>query len=376
MRHVVTLALALITTATTAHAHQSSIKYVDVTVDGAEASVAITVAPADLVEQMHLPTEATPTAAQAAAAPIAPFVAAWVTLALADGRACPAATPHAQPDPDGRFVVVGWRVACPETIASLAFDFRAFFALDQRHEAILTVHAVGDDGEPAIVRAADPTITMRAGETQSLLAWVRLGMHHIYSGRDHVSFVLALLLVVMLSRGSDAWAVRGPWDTAKRTATIITAFTIAHSLSLIGASLGWVSLPGRFVESAIALSIVYTAIENMAAPATRWRYLLAFGFGLVHGLGFASALETLLPPTHVIAPLLGFNVGVELGQLTIVLVALPLLYVCARPVGAVRYRRWLMPILSSVILLFGLNWLIARAFQIAPPIPWTWLVGS
>jgi hypothetical protein len=374
----VRFALALVVLAVLAApaaAHQSSIKYVDVTVDGADAAVAITVAPGDLVEPMHLPADATPTAAQAAAAPIAPYVAGWLALALGDGRACPAAVAHASPDLDGRFVVVAWRATCPAAIDALALDFHGFFAVDARHEAILTVHAAGDDAEPAIVRATEPVITMRAGETQSLLAWVRLGMHHIYSGRDHISFVLALLLVVMLAHGTG-WTTRSPLDTAKRTATIVTAFTIAHSLSLIAASLGWVSLPGRFVESAIAASIVYTAIENMIAPATRWRYALAFGFGLVHGMGFASALEALLPPTHVIAPLLGFNLGVELGQLTIVLVALPLFYLAARGLGAARYRRVLLPILSSLILVFGLNWLIARAFQIAPPLPWPWLVGS
>jgi hypothetical protein len=371
------LALAVLLGATRAEAHQSSIKYVDVAVDGAEASVAITVAPADLVEQMHLPTEAQPTAADAVAVrEIRSFVASWVSIALGDGRACPASAPHAHVDPDGRFVVVTWQVGCPESINALAFDFTPFFAVDQKHEVILTVHAIGEEAEPAIVRANNPTITMRAGETQSLLAWVSLGMHHIYSGRDHISFVLALLLVVMLVRAGGSasggaesegardrqWRTRTPWDTAKRTATIVTAFTIAHSLSLIAASLGWVRLPSRFVESAIALSIVYTAVENIVVPGTRWRYALAFGFGLVHGLGFASALEELLPATHVLAPLLGFNVGVELGQLTIVLVALPLFYTASRALGAARYRTWVMPILSSAIFAFGLNWLIERAF--------------
>ncbi len=369
------LVLAILACATTAHAHQSSIKYVDVTIEGAAADVAVTVAPSDLDEPLHLPSDARPSAAEAAAGPVAPFVAAWLAIGLADGRACPPTPPRAHVDPDGRFVVVGWRVACPADIAALALDLRAFFAVDQQHEAIVTVHDAGAEGEPAIVRAPSPILTLRAGETQSLLAWVSLGMHHIYGGRDHICFVLALLLVVMLDR-NGGWAVRTPWQTAKRTGAIVTAFTIAHSLSLIAASLGWVSLPGRFVESAIALSIAYTAIENMIAPVTRWRFALAFGFGLVHGLGFASSLADLLPPTHVIAPLLGFNLGVELGQLTIVLVALPVFYGCARALGAARYRSRLMPVLSSVILLFGLNWLIARAFQIAPPVPWRWLVGS
>ena len=359
--------LALVVAATPAHAHQSSIKYVDVAVDGSLARIAVTVAPADLVEPMGLPTDAQPTAKQAIAdAHVAPYVAKWLALSI-DDRACLASSARTRLDPEKRFVVIKWEASCPEAITALSLDFHGFFAIDARHEAILTVHHAGDDAEPAIVRAADPVVTMHAAETQSLFAWVRLGMDHIYAGKDHICFVLALLLVVMLARGGG---VLPPLETAKRTGAIITSFTVAHSLSLIAASLGWVALPGRFVETAIAASIVYTALENLVAPTTRWRFALAFGFGLVHGLGFASALSELLPPTHVIAPLLGFNVGVELGQVTIVLVALPLFYGAARALGPARYRRMLMPVLSSVILVFGLNWLIARGFQIPPLLPW------
>jgi HupE / UreJ protein len=358
--------LILILCAGTAHAHQSSIKYVDVAVDGALGRVSVTVHPADLNEAMHLPADAQPTAAQAVADPgVAPYVEKW--LAFATERPCLAASARTRLDPEQRFVVVAWEISCSDDIAALRVDFAGFFAVDQAHEAILTVHAAGDVGDPTVVRAGAPVIVMRAGESQSLLAWVGLGMHHIYSGKDHISFVLALLLVVMLG---DGGTVRGGVDTGRRTAAIVTAFTVAHSLSLIAASLGWVSLPSRFVESAIAASIVYTAIENLVVPATRWRFLLAFGFGLVHGMGFASALADLLPPTHVIPPLLGFNVGVELGQLTIVLVALPLFYAAARCTGYRRYRRVVMPVLSSVILVFGLNWLISRGLAIPPLLPW------
>src|SRR5262249_6437503 len=159
-----------------------------------------------------------------------------------------------------------------------------------------------------------------------------------------------------------AWETRPVVPTLRSTATVITAFTVAHSISLIAASLGWVHLPSRVVESLIALSIAYTAAENIVHPDVRWRFALAFGVGLIHGLGFASVLSELLPPKDIILPLLCFNVGVEIGQLTIVLVALPLFYVAARRFGAWRYRTTLMPILSSVILVLGLNWLVARAF--------------
>ncbi|TMQ08785.1 MAG: HupE/UreJ family protein [Deltaproteobacteria bacterium] len=131
------------------------------------------------------------------------------------------------------------------------------------------------------------------------------------------------------------------------------------------ASLGWVSLPSRLVESLIAVSILYTAIENIVRPDVRWRFALTFGFGLVHGLGFASVLAVLLPPDHVIGPLLGFNLGVEIGQLVIVAIALPLAWLAARELGADRYRRGAMPALSIAIALLAIKWLVERVFVVS-----------
>jgi hypothetical protein len=343
-----------------AEAHQSSIKYVDVTIDGAAATVRFTVAPSDVTEPMQRAADERPSVAEVLAVPaVQTYVAAWLAVA-----GCTPAAPAAHPDADGNFVVVEWAVRCPGTIDGLTLDFTRFFAVDQRHEAILTVHAPGETGKPEIVREASPIVVAHAGEAPSILAWIRYGMDHIYSGPDHISFVLALLLVIVLQRTAEGWATRTPRAALRTTATVITAFTVAHSLSLIASSLGWVGLPSQLVESLIAVSIIYTAVEDMVRPDVRWRFVLAFGFGLVHGLGFASRLKELLPETHIIPPLLGFNLGVELGQLTIVLVALPLFWLAARELGAVRYRRVVMPILASVISLFGAIWLIERVFSV------------
>jgi hypothetical protein len=124
-------------------------------------------------------------------------------------------------------------------------------------------------------------------------------------------------------------------------------------------------LPSRLVESSIAFSILYTAIENIARPDVGWRFVLTFGFGLVHGLGFASVLQVMLPPDHVIAPLLGFNLGVELGQLVIVAIALPLVWLLARELGAGRYRRRVLPVLSIAIAVVAIKWLIERVFAVS-----------
>ena len=288
-----------------ASAHQTSVKYVNITLDEARAKIRVKVAPSDVVEPLGLAADSKPSVADAVRSPaVAPYVAHWIATA-SYGQACTPGAPAAAPDEDGKFVVVSWTVTCSRIATDL--DFRAFFALDKRHVAIVHVAPSGND---AIVRADAPHLVLR--DKPSLLAWVHEGMDHIYTGRDHISFVLALLLVVMLVRKPD-WKVRPPVETLRATATVITAFTIAHSVSLISASLGWVHLPSRFVESMIALSIAYTAFENIIKPDVPWRFYLTFGFGLIHGLGFASTLSVLLPPSGVIVPLLCFNLGVELG---------------------------------------------------------------
>jgi hypothetical protein len=164
----------------------------------------------------------------------------------------------------------------------------------------------------------------------------------------------------MLVKDGARWTTRPPLATLRHTATIVTAFTVAHSLSLIAASLGWVSLPSRLVESLIAFSILYTALENIVRPDVPWRFMLTFGFGLVHGLGFASVLAVMLPPDHIVAPLLGFNLGVEVGQLVIVMIALPIVWLAARELGAERYRHRVMPALSIAIAVIAVKWLVER----------------
>ncbi len=374
---VCAVVIAVAAVAAPARAHQTSVKYVDVTALGRRATIALTVAPGDVTEPLGLAPDARPTVVEAAVPAVAAYVAGWLALRPDTGldsgpdagpglgAPCPASRPDAAADSDARFVVVRWQVACAADLARIALDFRAFFAVDARHEAIVTVHAPGAPGEAAVVRATDPILRVQAGEAVGLVGWIAAGVDHIWEGRDHVSFVLALLLVVMLVRSGTGWDTRPPVATLRRTATIITAFTVAHSLSLIAASLGWVRLPGRLVESLIAVSILYTAIENIVRPDVRWRFVLTFGFGLVHGLGFASVLAVMLPPDHVIAPLLGFNVGVEVGQLVIVVIALPLAWLAARELGAGRYRRGAMPALSVVLAALAVKWLIERVFAVS-----------
>lgn len=375
-RLLVTIALALAVlwvAAPPAAAHQSAVKYIDIELDGARATVRFTVSPSDVTEPLGLPPDAQPGVAAAVIPGVAEYVQRWLALALPDGAACPASEPMAMAGPDLGFVLVAWEARCPgdATPARLRVDLTRFFAVDQRHEAIVTVHVPGEHGEPQIFRAGEPVGDLQLGERASLAGWIGYGMDHIYGGPDHVCFVLALLLVVVIGRrGAADWEARRPLAAVRSTAAIVTAFTVAHSLSLIAASLGYVRLPSRLVESLIAASILYTAIENVVRPDARWRFGLTFAFGLIHGLGFASMLEELLPPTHVIAPLLGFNLGVELGQLSIVAVALPVCWGLARLLGAETYRRYVLPIAGAPLVLVGIKWLVERVFDVSTFTVW------
>ncbi len=170
------------------------------------------------------------------------------------------------------------------------------------------------DGTSQVERLAleRPEFTVEAPSGTAQIAWsyLVLGIEHILGGIDHLLFVLGLLLVVR---------------TTRRLVTTITAFTLAHSLTLVAAGLGWVHVPGPPVEAVIALSIVFVAAEAirtaMGRPglAARAPWLVAFTFGLLHGFGFAGALsEVGLPEVAIPVALLTFNVGVELGQLLFV----------------------------------------------------------
>jgi hypothetical protein len=350
-----------------AHAHQTSVKPVEVAVDGARADVTVKAGTGDVAEALGLAGDAVPTAAQIAAGAdaVAAHVATWVAV-QSDGAPCAVERPRAAIDAgDQRYVDIAWTAACARPIEALSLDFARLFALDPTQSVMLRLTAEGAEPLDTIVGVDQSPLTVTLGETGGLWSFVHHGVEHILFGFDHVAFVLALLLVVILGRTTTgAWEPRPLRSSLRATAAIVTSFTVAHSLTLIAASLGWVSLPSRLVESAIALSIAYTAIENIVRPDVRWRFALTFAFGLVHGLGFARMLAELLPPDGIVVPLLAFNAGVELGQLLVVLIALPLLTTICRAVGGTRYRRVVMPIASALIAALGIVWLVERVFEL------------
>lgn len=175
--------------------------------------------------------------------------------------------------------------------------------------------------------------------------FVKLGIEHILTGYDHLLFLVALLATA-----------RGAWSVVR----IVTAFTLAHSVTLSVAALGFVTIPDRIIEPLIAATIVWVALENLfAAEPDKRRWIWSFGFGLVHGFGFASVLGELgLRGATLVRGLVGFNVGVEIGQLIFVAVFLPALMWLSRGRGARLTPR----IASLAVAAIGSYWLVERIF--------------
>jgi hypothetical protein len=201
--------------------------------------------------------------------------------------------------------------------------------------------AVGEAGAPVAAEGHGAVEAEDEGGT-GFSRFFALGVEHIWTGYDHLLFLLAVLLA-----GGGIWRLAG----------IVTSFTIAHSVTLGAAATGLVQLPIEPVEAVIALSIVYVAAENLLGRGADRRALVTFAFGLIHGFGFASVLaETALPAGGIVVPLLAFNLGVEAGQLAVVVVVVPLLSMLLRGSHAQQIRN----ALSVLIALAGAAWAIER----------------
>jgi len=265
------------------------------------------------------------------------FVADGVRCAAGQGTLVPAA-------PGVESVTLTVEFTCEAPIRELVVRDDIFDTFGPDHHTIGRIDAGGTTTSFAF--APDRReLRVRLGAGGYRLAdFVALGIEHIVTGWDHLLFLLALLL-----RGG------GILNMVK----IVTAFTVAHSVTLSLAALEIVTLPDRLVESVIALSIAAVAAENlMGRPAVSRRWVVSFVFGLVHGFGFSSALRELhLPTQGLVLSLFGFNAGVEIGQAAVVLVAVPALAVLRRAV----WQKRLIWGTSAAILIVGLVLFVERA---------------
>jgi hypothetical protein len=364
----VALALLALGAPLSAHAHKSSDAYLSLAVDGAGARGRFDIALRDLELAVGLDADGdgriTWGELRARRAAVDAYALSHLRVTAA-GRACGARVASHQVDAhsDGAYAVLALEIACPSE-AALALDYDLLFALDPQHRGLVRVSRAGEVAS-AVLSPAQPRLALanapRAWRTFS--DYAREGVWHIWIGFDHVLFLLCLLLPAVVRRSGGRWQpVARARDAALGALGVVSAFTLAHSLTLALAALGGVSLPSRAVESAIAASIVLTALDNLRPFLPRRRAAIAFCFGLVHGLGFASVLAELgLPSAARALALVAFNAGVELGQLAVVAAFLPLALALRR---SALYPRAVLAGGSLAISALASVWLWQRALGV------------
>ena len=370
MKRLIAIGLALAGLVTVAQAHKPSDSYLSITVNEAEITGQWDIALRDLDFAIGLDAdgngEITWGEVRAKHAEIAAYALARLAL-RGDSAAC-AIEPGAQQineHTDGAYTVLPLMIRCAKAPAQLAIDYSLFADLDPQHRGLLNLQALGN-ARTAVLGPQAPT---QSFELKTVSRWAqfidyaREGVWHIWIGFDHVLFLLSLLLPAVLLWRARSWQAVETFRTAfVDVFKIVTAFTVAHSITLSLATLGAVELPSRWVESAIAASVVLAALNNVWPVFHGRRWTVAFAFGLIHGFGFATVLADLgLPREALVLALVGFNLGVEAGQLAIVAVFLPIAFALRR---TAFYRRAVMVGSSLLIAALAGVWLVERVFVI------------
>lgn len=354
--------LLLACVATSAGAHKASDAYLtlDTGADGGAPVLRIDVALRDLDRVVGLDMNGDRRVTWAELQRHQPAIVALVRRdieARAGDGACPLRDPRlaVAEHTDGGYAALALRVACPDGTAPDTLRYGLLFDSDPLHRGLLVI----EDGHDSRSLVFTPERRERAlgSESTGLVATLRdytvEGVWHIWIGLDHLLFLAVLMLPAALA--GDARPARVVLQVAK----VVTAFTLAHSVTLGLAVLGYVSVPSFWVEAGIAASIVLAAAANVLWPrAAHMGWMLAFAFGLVHGLGFAGVLQGLgLPGDALAVALLAFNLGVELGQLAVVVAVMPPLLAAAR---TTHYRSAILPAGSIAAAVVGGVWLLER----------------
>jgi hypothetical protein len=343
--------LALLAGAAPARAHDQPYSYLDVRVDSTGLHGRIAAHIVDLARAIHDPTPDSLLRADVVSR-LAPALRGALVARMgltADGRAVHATLGDFEILPDRKLVAFAWRapgLSAPGWIR----DAGPLFAEDPQHETFVNVYLSGRIVHQDVLDHDHTTSDWYAGGRQVVWAVVRefvaQGIHHIFIGPDHILFIVGLLL---LGGGIG------------RVLTIVTGFTLAHSVTLALAALGIVQPPARIIEPLIAFSIVCVGVENLLARRSGrdLRPWLAFGFGFVHGFGFASVLKSFGLPTQALAwSLVSFNVGVEIGQATIVLAVSPVLALLRA--RAPQHAGRVVVVGSAGVIAAGAFWFVQR----------------
>jgi hypothetical protein len=374
MRIGALVGLTAVVFAAQARAHETGLSYLRLEVDGARVAVELDLGLGDAARALGLPFEPLPDVD-----PEPAREALWQQVVLRGdalaqvvrgelgvsqaGAACAleGAAPLERASETG-FARLRFTARCRAPGAALGLAWTLPFGADPEHRALVKVEGSGAV-QTVILSARMQQVELplaAPAPPAGFRSYLAEGVRHILSGPDHLLFLMALLLPAPLVWGRGGYAVRaGALPVLIEIVQTVTAFTVAHSITLALSVLGTVALPARFVEPAIAASVALAALNGIR-PFLRGRpWQLAFAFGLLHGLGFARFLIELgLPMGARVRSLLAFNLGVEIGQLAVVAVALPLLLVLGR---RAFYRRWLLACACTAIAAIAVLWVVERS---------------
>ncbi len=238
------------------------------------------------------------------------------------------------------YIKLDMNLLCPKPEKILKIEYDMFFNIDKNQKAFVRVND-SNQTKPIILSQLSTSyeIDMEARSTFGAFKnFLVEGIWHIWIGFDHILFLLMLLLPsIYYYQNKELKTYNSFKDTFKEVLKIVTAFSVAHSITLILSVTDVIDIDSRYIEIAIALSVLFTAVNNLFGFIKSKIWIVAFTFGLIHGFGFANVLkELLLEDVTLVGMLFGFNVGVEIGQLAIVLVILPYIFL-ARESKYYRY---------------------------------------
>lgn len=342
--------VSVLSVAGSARAHDVGLSRGEYAVAGAVVTATLTFARRDVAHALRRPLgdDAATATELERAKPVVEAIFAKRLTVRGDGALCVSAIADAAPfETDAVRIVVRATCASPPRSVAIEAGFLASLPFGHRH----LVHAPGVAHETALTLSkrtfAFPAegAAKPASHVSAPRALFAMGVEHILTGFDHLVFLLGLVIV---------------GGAARELLVVVTAFTVGHSISLALATLGVLVPNARWVEPAIALSIVWIGVENLARRDRRRRWVLTLLFGLVHGFGFADALRELaLPRAELPAALALFNVGVEAGQIAVLSVLLPLVWIAGRRAW---FRDRVAPAVNVAIAIAGLAWLVARVW--------------
>lgn len=363
------LVLALLMCQTTAWAHKASDSYLLVNLAGNAVTAQWDIALRDIDFALGLDSDGNAEITWGELRARQSDISAWALSRLEVTRigVCPLRVEGLQVDDhtDGGYAVLHLRGVCPSATGAVGLQYRLLFDLDKLHRGLLRLTSDGATYTTVLSPTSDLVQFGAAQESrwEQFFQYLVEGIRHIWIGFDHILFLLSLLLPAVLVFQLRRWyGVTSFGAGAREVLWVVTSFTAAHSITLSLAALGLVSLPSRLVESAIALSVVLAAANNLWPVVEHRRWLVAFVFGLIHGFGFASVLSELgLPSDALVLSLLGFNAGVEIGQMAIVAGFLPVAFLLR---NTRFYLRGVFVLGSWLTMLVASVWLLERAFDL------------